>query len=86
MIIGGDEVFMCLYEIMVIFDLIFDECIVVLFLEMFFNVVCKDGGKVEKVDIWGKCWLVYEIVKYVEGIYVVIDVKVVLVMVFEFDC
>lgn len=63
------------YEIMVILDPTLDERTVAPSLETFLNVVRKDGGKVEKVDIWGKRRLAYEIAKHAEGIYVVIDVK-----------
>lgn len=49
------------------------------------NVVRKDGGKVEKVDIWGKRRLAYEIAKHAEGIYVVIDVKAAPATVSELD-
>ena len=44
-------------------------------LETFLNVVRKDGGSVDKVDIWGRRRLAYEIAKHAEGIYAVIDVK-----------
>ena len=44
-------------------------------LETFLNVIRKDGGTVDKVDIWGKRRLAYEIAKHAEGIYAVIDVK-----------
>ena len=44
-------------------------------LETFLNVIRKDGGSVDKVDIWGKRRLAYEIAKHAEGIYAVIDVK-----------
>src|SRR3977135_2727408 len=44
-------------------------------LEAFLNVVRKDGGSVDKVDIWGKRRLAYEIAKHGEGIYAIVDVK-----------
>jgi len=37
------------------------------------NVVREEGGKVEKVDVWGKRRLAYEIAKNSEGIYAVMD-------------
>ena len=43
-------------------------------LETFLNVIRSDGGSVEKVDIWGKRRLAYEITKNAEGIYAVIEV------------
>jgi small subunit ribosomal protein S6 len=61
------------YEIMVILDPTLDERTVAPSLETFLNVVRKDGGTVEKVDIWGKRRLAYEIAKHAEGIYVVVD-------------
>jgi small subunit ribosomal protein S6 len=63
------------YEIMVILDPTLDERTVEPSLEAFLNVVRKDGGTVEKVDIWGRRRLAYEIAKHTEGIYAVIDVK-----------
>ena len=44
-------------------------------LDQFLNVVRKDGGTVEKVDIWGRRRLVYEINKKTEGIYAVVDLQ-----------
>ena len=63
------------YEIMVILDPTLDERTVAPSLETFLNVVRNDGGTVEKVDIWGRRRLAYEIAKHSEGIYAVIDVK-----------
>jgi small subunit ribosomal protein S6 len=63
------------YEIMVILDPTLDERTVAPSLETFLNVVRADGGSIEKVDIWGKRRLAYEIAKHSEGIYAVIDVK-----------
>ena len=44
-------------------------------LDTFLNVVRKDGGSVDGVDIWGKRRLAYEIEKNNEGIYAVIDLN-----------
>ncbi len=63
------------YEIMVILDPTLDERTVAPSLETFLNVIRKDGGSVDKVDIWGRRRLAYEIAKHAEGIYAVIDVK-----------
>ena len=52
------------YEIMVILDPTLDERTVAPSLETFLNVVRKDGGSVDKVDIWGKRRLAYEIAKH----------------------
>jgi small subunit ribosomal protein S6 len=62
------------YEIMVILDPTLDERTVAPSLEAFLNVIRNDGGKVEKVDIWGRRRLAYEILKHTEGIYAVVDV------------
>ncbi|WP_406813391.1 30S ribosomal protein S6 [Mycobacterium sp. M23085] len=61
------------YEIMVILDPTLDERTVAPSLETFLNVVRKDGGTVDKVDIWGRRRLAYEIAKHAEGIYAVVD-------------
>ena len=42
-------------------------------LDQFLNVVRNDGGTVEKVDIWGRRRLAFEIDKKSEGIYAVVD-------------
>ncbi|HZQ32432.1 MAG TPA: 30S ribosomal protein S6 [Mycobacterium sp.] len=62
------------YEIMVILDPTLDERTVQPSLETFLNVIRNDGGKVDKVDIWGRRRLAYEIAKHSEGIYAVVDV------------
>ncbi|WP_305093134.1 30S ribosomal protein S6 [Prescottella sp. R16] len=61
------------YELMVILDPSLDERTVAPSLDTFLNVVRKDGGSVDKVDVWGKRRLAYEIAKHSEGIYAVID-------------
>ena len=60
------------YEVMVILDPSLDERTVAPSLDTFLNVVRKDGGKVDNVDIWGKRRLAYEIQKKNEGIYAVV--------------
>ena len=44
-------------------------------LDQFLTVVTNDGGTVEKVDIWGRRRLSYEIDKKSEGIYAVVDLQ-----------
>ena len=61
------------YELMVILDPDLEERTVGPSLDKFLNVVRKGGGSVEKVDIWGRRRLAYEITKRAEGIYAVID-------------
>ena len=63
------------YELMVILDPSLDERTVAPSLDTFLNVVRKDGGTVDGVDIWGKRRLAYEIEKNSEGIYAVIDLN-----------
>ena len=60
---------------MVILDPDLEERTVAPSLDQFLNVVRQGGGSVEKVDVWGRRRLAYEIDKHVEGIYAVIDVQ-----------
>ncbi|MGO1392048.1 30S ribosomal protein S6 [Agrococcus casei] len=61
------------YELMVIIDPEVDERTVAPQLDKFLDVIRKDGGTVESVDIWGRRRLAYEIQKKNEGIYAVIN-------------
>ncbi|MQY23963.1 30S ribosomal protein S6 [Nocardia macrotermitis] len=61
------------YEVMVILDPSLDERTVGPNLDTMLNVVKTEGGKVDKVDIWGRRRLAYEISKQSEGIYAVVD-------------
>lgn len=63
------------YELLVILDPSLDERTVQPSLETFLNVVRTDGGTVEKVEVWGKRRLAYEIAKHPEGIYAVLQVS-----------
>ena len=62
------------YEVMVILDPTLDERTVAPSLDTFLNVIRTSGGNVEKVDVWGKRRMSYEILKHSEGIYAVLDV------------
>jgi small subunit ribosomal protein S6 len=62
------------YELMVILDPSLDERTVTPSLETFLNVVRSDKGTVEKIEVWGKRRLAYEIAKHAEGIYAVLEV------------
>jgi small subunit ribosomal protein S6 len=62
------------YELMVILDPSLDERTVTPSLEQFLTVVKNDGGTVEKIEVWGKRRLAFEILKHAEGIYAVIEV------------
>jgi small subunit ribosomal protein S6 len=61
------------YELMVILDPSIDERTVAPSLDRFLNVIRQDGGTVDKVDIWGRRRLAYEIDKRSEGIYAVVN-------------
>lgn len=63
------------YEMVVILEPSLDERTVQPSLETFLNVIRKDGGTVENVDVWGRRRLAYEIEKNAEGIYAVLDVN-----------
>jgi small subunit ribosomal protein S6 len=63
------------YELMVILDPDVEERTVAPALDQFLTVVKKDGGTVEKVDIWGRRRMSYEIAKKAEGIYAVVDLQ-----------
>jgi small subunit ribosomal protein S6 len=61
------------YEMMVILDPEVEERTVAPSLDQFLNVIRQSGGSVEKVDVWGKRRLSYEIAKKTEGIYALVD-------------
>jgi len=63
------------YEVMVILDPDLEERTVAPSLDQFLKVIHGDGGSVEKVDIWGRRRLSFEINKKSEGIYAVIDLN-----------
>jgi small subunit ribosomal protein S6 len=49
------------------------------------NVIRSSGGSVEKIDVWGRRRLAYEINKKTEGIYAVIDLQATPAAVAELD-
>ena len=63
------------YEVMVILDPSLEERTIEPSLDKYLNVVRKDGGSVEKVDVWGRRRLAYEVKKNAEGIYAVITLS-----------
>ena len=77
--------FMRRYEMMVILDPQLDERTVVPSLDQFLGVIKTQGGSVEKVDVWGKRRLSYEINKHTEGIYAVLDMSCTPAAVAELD-
>ena len=73
------------YEMMVILDPQLDERTVAPSLDQFLSVVKTQGGRIDKVDIWGKRRLSYEINKHTEGIYAVLDMSCTPAAVAELD-
>jgi small subunit ribosomal protein S6 len=62
------------YELMVILDPDLEEKTIAPSLDQFLGVIRQDGGSVEKVDVWGRRRLAYEIKHKVEGIYAILDI------------
>ncbi len=73
------------YEVMVILEPSLEERTIEPSLDKYLNVIRKDGGNVESVDVWGRRRLAYEIAKNAEGIYAVISLAAEPATVKEFD-
>lgn len=73
------------YEVMVILDPNLEERTIEPSLDKYLNVIRKDGGSVDAVDVWGRRRLAYEIKKNAEGIYAVISLSAEPATVKEFD-
>ena len=73
------------YEVMVILDPSLEERTVEPSLDKYLNVIRKDGGSVDNVDVWGRRRLAYEIKKNAEGIYAVINLNAEPATVKEFE-
>ena len=73
------------YEVMVILDPSLEERTIEPSLDKYLNVIRKDGGTVENVDVWGRRRLAYEVKKNAEGIYAVISLTCEPATVKEFD-
>ena len=73
------------YEMMIIIDPSQDERTVAPSLDKYLEIVRKENGSVEKVDVCGKRRLEYPINKKDEGIYVVLDLKCESATVLEID-
>jgi small subunit ribosomal protein S6 len=73
------------YEVMVILDPNLEERTIEPSLDKYLNVIRKDGGNVETVDVWGRRRLAYEVKKNAEGIYAVITLQAEPATVKEFD-
>ena len=63
------------YELMVILDPDLEERTIAPSLDKFLGVVRSGGGNVERVDVWGRRRLAYDIDKKSEGIYAVVDLQ-----------
>jgi small subunit ribosomal protein S6 len=61
------------YELMIILNPDLEERTVQPALDTFLKVVKDGGGSVEKIDVWGRRRLAFEIDKRWEGIYAVVD-------------
>jgi small subunit ribosomal protein S6 len=61
------------YEMMVILDPEIEERTVAPSLDKYLSLVTTAGGSVDKVDIWGRRRLAFDIEKKSEGIYAVVD-------------
>ena len=73
------------YEVMVILDPNLEERTIEPSLDKYLNVIRKDGGNVENVDVWGRRRLAYEVKKNAEGIYAVITLQAEPATVKDFD-
>ncbi|GAA1912103.1 30S ribosomal protein S6 [Nocardioides hwasunensis] len=73
------------YEVMVILDPSLDERTVEPSLDKYLNVIRKDGGSIESLDVWGRRRMAYEIKKNAEGIYAVVNLTATPETVKEFD-
>ena len=73
------------YEVMVILDPSLDERTIEPSLDKYLNVIRKDGGSIESLDVWGRRRMAYEIKKNAEGIYAVITLTAELATVKECD-
>src|SRR3954462_15151121 len=60
---------------MVILDASLEERTVAPSLDTYMNVIRTAGGSVEKLDVWGRRRLSFEINKKAEGIYAVVDLQ-----------
>ncbi len=73
------------YELMVILDPDVEERAVNPSLDQFLNVVRQGGGTVERVDVWGRRRLAFQINKKSEGTYAVVDLTAEPAVVRELD-
>lgn len=63
------------YELMIILDPDLEERTVTPSLETYLKIIKDSGGVVNKLDVWGKRRLSFEINKKAEGIYAIADMN-----------
>lgn len=63
------------YELMVILDPELEERTVTPSLETYLKIIKDSGGSVDKLDVWGRRRMSFEINKKPEGIYAVVDMR-----------
>jgi small subunit ribosomal protein S6 len=63
------------YEMMVILDPELEERTVAPSLETYLKIIKDSGGSVDRLDIWGRRRMAFEIAKKAEGIYAVVDMN-----------
>jgi len=63
------------YEMMVILDPDLEERTVAPSLETYLKIIKDSGGSVDRLDIWGRRRMAFEIAKKPEGIYAIVDMK-----------
>jgi small subunit ribosomal protein S6 len=63
------------YEMMVILDPELEERTVAPSLETYLKIIKDSGGSVDRLDIWGRRRMAFEIGKKPEGIYAVVDMQ-----------
>lgn len=73
------------YEVMVLLDPSIDERQVEPQLKKYLDVITKDGGSVESVDVWGRRRMAYEIKKQAEAVYAVLTINAEPATVKEFE-
>jgi len=70
---------------MIILEPSIEERVVENSLSRYLDIIRTDGGTVDKVDVWGRRRLAYEINKFAEGIYAVVNLQAEPATVKEFD-
>ncbi len=61
------------YELMVILDPTLDDRTVAPMLDKFLTVIPAQGGTVDKIDIWGRRRMTFQIQKHSEAVYAVVN-------------